>query len=85
MAKEKEYMNLDEAAEILGIKRATLYKYMDKLEMKPVKFKLDRRTYLSQEQVKRLKEILEKPWLAGKDEKRKDEKRSEEKPDSPAA
>ena len=68
MSDEKRYMNLDDAAQFLGIKRATLYNYMNKLEMKAVKFKLDRRSYLSWEQIQRLKAILAEPWLAGVDE-----------------
>lgn len=66
----KEYLTIEEAAEYLGFNRTTLYKYMKGLDIKGVKFKLDRRTYLAQADVKRLQEVKEKPWLAGRDEKK---------------
>jgi transposase len=85
MPEEKEYMTLDEAANFLGIKRATLYNYMNKLNIEAIKFKLDRRSYLSQGQVKQLKEIQEKPWLAGREEKKPEQSSGEDKPMKPAA
>jgi excisionase family DNA binding protein len=54
----KEYLTIEEAAEYLGFNRTTLYKYMKGLDIKSVKFKLDRRTYLSQADVKRLQEAV---------------------------
>jgi excisionase family DNA binding protein len=66
----KEYLTIEEAAEYLGFNRTTLYKYMKELDIKGVKFRLDRRAYLSQADVKRLQEVKEKPWLAGIDEEK---------------
>ena len=74
----KEYLTIEEAAEYLSFNRTTLYKYMKELGIKGVKFKLDRRTYLSQAEVKRLQEVKEKPWLAGIDEEKSEEGLSED-------
>ena len=65
MTKEKEYLTLDEAAGELGIKRSTLYLRIKELKMELHKFKFDRKSYLSQVQLKQLKELKEKPWLIG--------------------
>ena len=62
MNEEKEYLTLDEAAELLGIKRATFWNYMDDLGIESHKFGRDRRRYLSREEVNRLKEYKESPW-----------------------
>jgi len=71
---EKEYLTVEEAGEYLGLNRTTLYKYIRELGIRTNKFKLDRRTYLAQADVKRIQEVKEKPWLLGTDEdKPKDE------------
>lgn len=62
---EKEYLTLAEVAEAVGVKRASLYYYINALHIKMHKFNLDRRSYISQEDAKRIKEIKEKPWTAG--------------------
>ena len=64
---QKEYMTLDEAAESLGMKRPTIYIYMRELGIKAVKFRLDRRAFLSQADIQKIRELKEKPWLAGID------------------
>lgn len=62
---EKEYLTLAEVAESVGVKRASLYYYINALGIKMHKFNLDRRSYISQADAKRIKEIKEKPWTAG--------------------
>lgn len=62
---EKEYLTLAEVAEAVGVKRASLYYYINALDIKMHKFNLDRRSYISQEDARRIKEIKEKPWTAG--------------------
>lgn len=64
---EKEYLTFEEAAEYTGKKRATLYNYVKDLGIKTHKFKRDRRAYLALEDVKRIRETKEKPWVAGED------------------
>jgi hypothetical protein len=64
---EKEFMTLDEAAQYIGKKRVSLYNYMRILGIQTHKFKSDPRAYLSMEDVKRIREFKEKPWIAGED------------------
>lgn len=65
----KEYLDYDEAMDYLGIKRATLYNYINDLDIPTHKFKRDRRRYVAIGDVKRIEQIMEKPWLAGPDSK----------------
>ena len=66
---EKEYLNLEETAQYVGMKRASLYNYIKDLGIQTHKFKRDRRVYLAMEDVKRIKEHKEKPWIAGEEKK----------------
>lgn len=66
--KEKEYMTLEETANFIGKKRATVYNYIKDLDIKTHKFKRDRRAYISLADAKRIKEAQEKPWIAGEEE-----------------
>lgn len=68
MTEDKKYMTMEEAADYIGIKRATLYNYLSALNIKATKFKMDRRSYLAMSDVKRIKQVKEQPWLAGTDE-----------------
>lgn len=71
---EKEYFNIEEVAETLGWNRATVYKWMKTLDIKSVKFKLNKKSYIAAADVERLKEAKDKPWLAGIDEGESDSK-----------
>ncbi len=64
----QEYLSIDEAAEIIGWNRATVFEWVKTLGMEKHKFLRNKRTYLKASDVARLKEIKEKPWLAGPDE-----------------
>lgn len=59
---EKEYLTYEEALGELGIKRSTLYTMITELGIKPHKFKYDKKRYLAMADIKRIKEIREKPW-----------------------
>lgn len=61
---EKEYYTLEEVAKLLQRNRATVYNRMNLIGIKGHKFKGDRRTYLSAEEVERLRTVFEKPWTA---------------------
>ena len=63
----KAYLTYEEAADYLGIRRSSLYTMLVELGIKTHKFKFDRRYYIALEDVKRVKEIRDKPWLAGED------------------
>lgn len=62
---EKDYLTMDEAAAAIGVKRASLYYYINALGIKTHKFKLSRKVYLAKADVERIKEAKEKPWLSG--------------------
>lgn len=59
---EKEYLTYEEAADYLGVGRSTLYTWAKDLGIQAKKFKRDKRRYLAIADVKRIKEIREKPW-----------------------
>lgn len=67
MSEQREYLTVEEAAEYVGVKRSTLYYYINQLGIGTHKFLLDRRTYIARTDVERIKEVKEKPWLAGPD------------------
>src|SRR5215471_15941638 len=74
---EKEYLTLAEVAAYVGVKRASLYYYINPLNIQMHKFNLDRRSYISLADAKRIKEVKEKPWTAGeKQVEKKSEKES---------
>lgn len=78
-AKEKyegrEYLDYEQAGDYLGMKRATLFNYIDDLKIQTHKFIRDRRKYLAMADVKRIEEVMDKRWLAGPDRSaEKDEK-----------
>lgn len=68
MNEEKEYMTFEEAADFIGLKRSSIYNYVKRLSIQTHKFKYDKRTYISLGDVKRIKEIKDKPWMAGPDD-----------------
>lgn len=70
---EKEYYTIEEVGERLGRNRATVYNRMKALGIKAYKFKLDRKTYIAAADVERLKNVFEKPWLAGERDEHKTE------------
>ena len=61
----REYLSMNEAAATIGWNRATVYEWVKRLNMKTYKFIGDRKAYLAEADVERLKEIKEKPWMAG--------------------
>jgi len=72
---DREYLDYEEAGDYLGMKRATLFNYIDDLGIETHKFLRDRRKYLAMADVKRIEAIMDKRWLAGPDKSHeKDEK-----------
>lgn len=59
------YLSIDEAAQVIGWHRATVFAWVKTLGMKTHKFVRNRKTYLAAADVDRLKEIKAKPWMAG--------------------
>ena len=70
---EKEFWTLAEAAEYVGLKRATLYNYMDDLGLKAQKYGRNRRKYLTLAEVERLKEYKDTPWKVKVETRKEDE------------
>ena len=64
---EKEYLTYEEAAEYIGCKRSTLYTLVSEMGIQTHKFRYDKKRYLAFDDVKYIKEVREKPWLAGPD------------------
>src|SRR6266705_2857461 len=62
----REYLDYEEAGDYLGMKRATLFNYIDDLKLETHKFLRDRRKYLAMADVKRIEDVIDKPWLANK-------------------
>lgn len=71
---QKEFYSLEEVAKSLGRKRATVYSRMKLIGMRGHKFKGDRKTYLSHEELERLKNAFEKPWTAGEKTEKSEDK-----------
>jgi predicted site-specific integrase-resolvase len=69
---DKEYLTLAEVAEYVGVKRPSLYYYINALKIKTHKFNLDKRAYILRADAERIKEIKEKPWLAGEKQSSED-------------
>lgn len=73
----KEFLTLKEVADYVGVKRASLYYYIKGLDIKMHRFNLDRRSYISLADAKRIKEVKEKPWAAGEREQMREDKPAE--------
>lgn len=64
---EKEYLTYEEAMKYLGCKRSTLYMLITDLDIPTHKFKHDKRRYIAFTNVKRIKQVRERPWIADYD------------------
>ena len=62
MPEEKEYMTLDEAAAAVGLKRPSLYFYINKLKIKRERFEYNRHTWIARHDVERIRAAKERPW-----------------------
>lgn len=65
MNDEPEYLSIDEAAQLIGWNRATVFEWVKTLGIEKHRFVRNKKTYLKASDVARLKEIKEKPWTAG--------------------
>ena len=59
---EKEYMTLDEAAKAVGLKRSSLYYYLDKLKIERKQFPFNRHRWIAAADVERIRAAKERPW-----------------------
>lgn len=60
---ERAYLDYAEACDYLGIKRATLYKYMTTMNIQGEKFELERKHFLAMGDVKLIERVIEEPWM----------------------
>ncbi len=67
---EKEYFTLLEVAALLKRNRATVYNRMEMIGIRGHKFRGDRKTYLTKEEVTKVRDVFEKPWTAPEDLRR---------------
>lgn len=58
----EEYMTLAEAALAIGIKRPSLYYYIEKLHIKTQKYRMNKNRYIAVVDVERIKAMRERPW-----------------------
>lgn len=81
----KAFLDYDEAADYLGIKRTTLYHHVVDMEITTHKFKKNTRRYLAIEDVKRIEKVMEEPWMAGPDKGEEKSQLIEDKSEPTAA
>jgi hypothetical protein len=58
----RAYLDYAEACDYLGIKRATLYKYMTTLNIQGEKFELERKYYIAIADARLIERVIEEPW-----------------------
>jgi hypothetical protein len=59
----KAYLTYDESTDFLGISLSSLIRYIADERIQTLKFHRDKRRYLKIEDVKRIKDLMEKPWM----------------------
>lgn len=64
---EEEYISMKDAAEQLKVKRPSLYHYVEVLELKTHRFKLDRQTYLTMSDFEQIKKLREEAAKRGRE------------------
>jgi len=53
--KQPAYISLKEAGKELGVQRTSMYYYLEQLHIKTHKFPLDRKTYITMDDLERIK------------------------------
>ena len=71
MTEEKDFLTLEETAEYIGVKRATVYNYMHDLGITSQHFGRGKKRYIALTDVKRMKAYKEEPWTV-ETQKKKD-------------
>jgi predicted DNA-binding transcriptional regulator AlpA len=61
---DKEFYSIDEVESIVGKNRGTIYNRIKLLNITKHKFPQDSKTYVAMDDVKRIKTVIEKPWMA---------------------
>jgi len=59
----ENYITIVEAAKRMNLNKATIYKWMHVLSIKPHVFKgLSKQSYITEAELEHIKEAMEKPW-----------------------
>jgi hypothetical protein len=56
MSQKARYILLEDASKELGVQRSTMYYYLKQLKIKPEKFPLDKHTYITHQDLDKIKE-----------------------------
>lgn len=64
METEKDFYSIEEISEIVKRNRGTVYNRIKLLGIQTQKFPMDRRTYVASTDVRKIKLVIEKPWMA---------------------
>lgn len=56
---KRDCLSLDDTANLLGVSRGTLHKYMKLVNVQGHKFQLDKKMYVTLEDVEKLKQFLQ--------------------------
>lgn len=59
MTNKEDCLTIDQATELVGTTRQTLYTYMNVLGIQRYRFPFDRKTYLLKEDAERIKKLFE--------------------------
>ncbi|QBD77812.1 hypothetical protein EPA93_18155 [Ktedonosporobacter rubrisoli] len=62
---QEEYITIQAAAETIGVKRASLYYYINMLRIDTHQFLFDNHAYLKKEDVELIREAKSTPWKLG--------------------
>lgn len=62
---EEEYITLDEAASLVGIKKVSLYFYIRELGVETHKFPHNKHKYILRRDVERIRDTRKAPWKLG--------------------
>ena len=73
MSQEPAYLTLKEVEKIVGVTRATIYVYLDDLDIKTIKLGRSRLAWLTHEDVALIQEYRKKPWIAEERRKAKEQ------------
>ncbi len=64
MSEQKEFYSINEVEKMVSKNRGTVYNRIKLLGIKTHKFEMDRHTYVSADDAKKIKTVIEKPWMA---------------------
>lgn len=58
----QDYITLSQAAQELGIKRASIYYYLKALNIEPQRYRFHKQSYITRDDFERIKTIKDQPW-----------------------